>query len=353
MKRVLVTLASGTLATGVMRGLRAGDEEIYIIGVESSRYHIHQSDADELHLVPRAGDPRFVEILVDIASETNADFIWPLHDAEIERISAARAEIPIRTWVPPVEVCQTSRDKLATAKRLEEAEVPSPKTMLIETASDLANAYETLGPELWLRARSGAGAKGAFRSTNLEHANHWLDLNDGWGTFLAAEALPDVGDYSWESLWKNGKKIASQDQTRIIRGNPGISLSGVKSRGVLLRSAPPDVARIGEAAVRALMPEPDGMFRVDMMADGNGLPHVTEVDAGRYGSGGVSHWHSFGYNFAYEALRMAFDEPVGYETPVVNPLPRDMASITGLNRPMTFLKMGDVDPLVTEYEERL
>ena len=162
MKKVLVTLASGTLATGVMRGLRAGDEEIYVIGVESSRYHIHQSDADELHLVPRASDPRFVEVLVDIATKAKADFVWPMHDAEIERISAARSEIPIRTWVPPLEVCRTSRDKLATAMRLAEAEVPAPRTMLISTAGDLTDAYETLGPELWLRARSGAGCQGRF-----------------------------------------------------------------------------------------------------------------------------------------------------------------------------------------------
>lgn len=352
MKRVLVTLASGTLATGVIRSLRVGDPDIHIIGVDSSKYHIHQSEADELHLVPRADDPRFVDILVEIAKESNADFIWPMHDAEIGIVSENAAQIPVHTWVPPVEVCQVSRDKLATAERMQEAEVPAPPTVLIETQGDLKDAYEKLGPELWLRARSGAGGKGAFRAASIEHATYWMDINEGWGTFIAAEAIPDHGDYSWESLWKDGKLIAYQDETRIVKGNPGISQSGVKSRGVLLRSAPAEVTRVAEAAVRALMPEPDGMFRVDMVGDANGVPRVTEVDAGRFGSGGVAYWHDFDYNFAYEALRMAFNEPINYEIPVANPIPGDMASITGLNQGKTLLKMSEVDPLVKELEER-
>lgn len=353
MKRILVTMASGTLATGVMRGLRAGDDQTHIIGVDSSEYHIHQSEADESHLVPRVGDPNFIKALVDIATESKADFIWPMHDAEIEAISAVAAEVPIRTWLPPVDVCSAGRDKLATAKILKANGVPVPATMLIETPSDLAQAFDEIGSELWLRSRSGAGAKGAFRAKSIEYATYWLEINDGWGTFIAAEALPGTGDYSWEAIWKNGALIAAQDETRIIRGNVGISLPGVKSRGVLLRSAPKSVTEVGEKAVRALMPEPDGMFRVDMIADEHGVPNVTEVDAGRFGSGGVAYWHHLGYNFAYEALRMAFDQPVGYATPVINPLPADTASVTGLNRDMTFLRMGEVEPLVAELRARL
>lgn len=353
MKRILVTMASGTLATGVTRGLRAGDDKVHIIGVDSSQYHIHQSEADEAHLVPRVSDPSFIKVLVDIATEAKADFIWPMHDAEIEAITAVADEIPIRTWLPPVEVCAAGRDKLATANSLKAAGVPVPETMLIETSSDLAQAFDKIGPELWLRSRTGAGAKGAFRAKSLEHARYWLEINDGWGSFIAGEALPGTGDYSWEAIWKNSRLIAAQDETRIIRGNVGISLPGVKSRGVLLRSAPPSVTEVGEAAVRALMPEPDGMFRVDMIADKDGVPNVTEVDAGRFGSGGVAYWHHLGYNFAYEALRMAFDQSVEYETPVINPLPADTASVTGLNRDMTFLRMGEVEPLIAELEARL
>ena len=353
MKRVLVTMASGTLANGVMRGLRAGDSSIHIIGVDSSRFHILQSNADELHMVPRANDPRYIDVMTQIATETEADFIWPMHDAEILRLSAAREELPCRTWVPPVGVCEISRDKLATNKVLEKAGIPVAETELLESHEDLKSAFDRFGGQVWLRARSGAGGKGAFKATNLEHANFWMEINDGWGTFTASAVLKGPGDYGWESLWKNGELVAGQVQTRLVKGYVGVSLTGVKNRAVLWRNAPDAVGEISERAVRAIMPEPDGMFRVDLFDDADGVPNVTEVDAGRLGSGGVAYWHELGYNFAYEALKLAFDVPVEYKIPVINPFPADTCSIAGANRDISFLTMSDADAIGAELDRRL
>ena len=83
------------------------------------------------------------------------------------------------------------------------------------------------------------------------------------------------------------------------------------------------------------------------------MPNVTEVDAGRFGSGGVAYWHAHGYNFAYEALRLAFDEPIDYDTPQINPLPGDTSSIAGMNRDILFLKMADADVMAGDLDRRL
>jgi hypothetical protein len=241
---------------------------------------------------------------------------------------------------------------MATYLALEAAGVPAPPSLLVETPADLKQAFKQFGPDVWLRARQGAGSRGAYRAPSYDLGSAWLDIHDGWGRFMAAEVMPGPLELSWESIWKEGELIAGQVETRVVRGNIGISLPGVSNRGVLLRDGPPEAAAVAELAVKALMPVPDGIFRVDLISDSAGSPRVTEVDAGRFGAGGVAYWHEYGYNWAYEALRIGMGEPVGYPTPVTNPCPPDMASITGFNRMISFIKMADVDALAHEYEQR-
>ena len=354
LKRILLTTASSTATRGVILGLRAAPEPFHLIGVEASQYHILQAqpEVDELHIVPRADDPRYIEVLADIAAETSADFIWPLHDAEIEQVSRS-TNLPCRSWVPPLEVCLICRDKLATYNRLKGAGVPVPRSMMLNYPADIEQAFADLGDAIWIRSRQGAGSRGAYRADTIDLASSWLNIHDGWGRFMAAEVMPGPSELSWECIWSEGQLIAAQVETRLVRGNTGISLPGVTNRGVLLKDGPDSVGRVAEQAIRAIMPEPDGMFRVDLISDSEGMPKVTEVDAGRFGAGGVAYWHEYGYNWAYEALRIGMGESVDYPVPVLNPCPPDMASITGFNRMISFIHMQDVEALVVEYHERL
>lgn len=352
MKRVLVTFAGGRLALGISRALRAAPEPVHLIGVDSAPYHLHQAEADELHLVPRATEPDYINVLCDVAMESKADFIWPMHDAEVERVSEAANSLPARTWLPPASVVRLCQDKMASSLRMKQAGVPVPEGVFIETPEDLEKAFDVCGGEIWLRANSGTGGAGALRTSDIGQAVMWLDLHSGWHRFMAAEVLPGPNDLSWEAVWKDGKLIAAQAKTRLVRGNTGISISGVMGRAVIQHDAPPEVREVASRAVRALVPEPDGIFRVDMMADADGTPNVTEVDAGRFGSTGVSYWHRFGFNFPYQALRIGFGEPIDYETPVIDPAPKDIIAIAGVNRNMEFVKLSDVESGETKFRER-
>ena len=246
-----------------------------------------------------------------------------------------------------------TQDKMATYHRLQEAEVPVPETLFIDTPADLAVAFDRFGGKVWLREYKGAGNKGAYLASDIQLAAAWLDIHDGWGIFTAAEYLPGPNDLSWESIWKDGKLIAAQSKTRLVRGAPGISISGVKSRSVIQNYAPPAVSEVAERAVRALMPQPNGIFRADMLADADGMPRVTEVDAGRFGSIGMAYWHRFGFNFPYQALKLGFDEPLDFDTPVINPFPTDVVTIGGINQDLKFVKLADVETKLREFDERV
>lgn len=352
MKRILVTFAGGHLAHGVCMALRAAPEPVYIVGTDSSKFHLHQAEANETHLVPRGNEPDYAEILSQIIEEANVDFVWPMHDDEVESVAKIAHLLPARTWLPPIDVINISRDKLATNQCLKAAGVPAPNTVLIETPEDLESALERFNGEVWLRANTGAGSKGAFKTSDLAEARWWLDKQEGWGSFTAAELLPGEGQYTQDLIWKNGKLVACQFQTRLIQGRTNMAQRGPVGRGVQQADAPDEVNTITQAAVRAVMPEPDGLFRVDMTTDRDGVPNVTEVDAGRFSSGGPVNWHHLGYNLAYTALRLAFHEPLDHDTPVMNPYPKDYVAIGGRNRPQVFLSVSQADEKEQELVNR-
>ncbi len=343
MKRILVTFAGGLLAHGICTALRASKEPLYIIGTDSSKFHVHQAEADEIHLVPRGSEPDYIEILSQVARETKPDLIWPMHDDEVDRVAAVADSLPWRTWLPPMDVVSVCRDKLATNLVLKEAGVPVPETILVNTKDDLEKALDTLGGEIWLRATVGAGGKGAFQTSDLDKAIEWVEQNDGWGTFTAAEVLQGPKDLTQDLIWKNGELIACQYQHRLLKGYKTATDGPPAGRGVQLADAPDEVNVIAEQSVRAVMPEPDGLFRVDMVEGPGGVPHVTEVDCGRFSSGGPVNWYSLGINLAHVALKLAFDEPLDFETPVINPYPKDYLAIGGRNTPQTFMPMRLAD----------
>ncbi len=343
--RILVTSASNRLANGIIRALKNSPSDSYFLGVDSSEYHIHQALVDERIIVPRANEDGYLETIDQIVREHDIDLVWPTHDAEIFALAKARESFSCPIVAPPADVVAVCRDKFSTYQCLKKNRVPTPDTVRIHKEDDLRHAFESMNGEIWLRPLSGAGAAGAYRPPILEKAVKWIEIYDGWGNFTASEVLPSTGDYGWESLWKDGSLVASQDMTRLVRGNTGLSIKGVKSRGVILRRAPESVGETAIEAVHAVMPEPDGIFRVDLLADHQGQPRVTEIEAGKFGADGVAFWHEYGYNFPHEALKLSLGGSPQAEPPITNPLPRDMVSISGLNQEITFRTEAEIAAL--------
>lgn len=351
-KRVLLTMAGGLLGVPISGALRAAPEPVYQIGVDSSQYHAHLATTDEVHIVPRASEPDYIDVLVKIARDTKADFIWPMHDAEIERVSEVADELPAKTWLPPHDVVLVGADKRKTYQALKAAGVPTADTVNLYKEEDLKAAFTELGGEVWLRSATGGGGAGAFRAIKLSHAMAWMDMHDGWGNFTASKVLPGPGDYVFDSVWDHGNLIMTQKTTRVIRGITGISLFGVTSRGVQVCDGPEAVDEIGLAAVRSIMPEPHGIFRVDFVDDENGVPNVNEIDAGRFTTGNAVNWWPVGINMPGVIPKLAFGEPLDFEPPLINPYPTDMVAVNAINRSQVFVKRSEVEKLEQEFAAR-
>ena len=64
---------------------------------------------------------------------------------------------------------------------------------------------------------------------------------------------------------------------------------------------------IGQKAVKSIMHKPHGTFFVDLKADVEDRPHVTEINAGRFGTT-IHFYTEAGFNFPYALVQNAFDE---------------------------------------------
>lgn len=176
-------------------------------------------------------------------------------------------------------------------------------------------AKNTFGGTFWLRANSGAGARGAILVSDLREAYHWIRLHEVrfgmFGQFVAEEYLPGL-DYCWTALYHEGERVASFSRERLEWIYPKMApFSG--------RTGTPTYSRVvhdsrvlstGEQAVALIDPKPHGVYCVDMREDEDGWPVPTEVNAGRWATTSPI-WHRAGPNLVAAHIRLANGDDPG------------------------------------------
>jgi hypothetical protein len=333
-RRILVTGAGGTPATNFVRSLRESPERFHLIGADCNKYYLCRAETDERHLVPEAADPDYLELLCGLVAETGAELIHCQPDQEVAVISANRDRLRTlgaRTFLPAhptIEICQ---DKLASFLRWKEAGLCVPDTLPIATGEDLDRAFAELGPEIWLRAVvSPGGGKGSLRTRDPSMARAWLDFNCGWGRFTAAESLKR-NSVTWTALYKQGELIVAQGRERLYWefANRAVSgVTGLTGTGVTL--ANPQLDQLGQQAVAAIDPQPNGIFAVDFTYNCEGVPNPTEINIGRFFTTHLFFTRA-GLNLPYLFVKLVFDEPYPAPARRFNPLPSGLAWIRGMD----------------------
>ncbi len=353
-----MTHAGGELGLGIARALNASDEEFYIVGADAGEYQIHIAEVDEKHLVPRALNPDYLPVLKQLLHEKEIDFLWPLHDDEIAVVSDA-GDLGVRTFVPEIEAIRICQDKLKSYEAFSKAGVPVPETLSVNAEEDIERAFDSFGGMTWLRATKGAGGRGAFRADSLEEAVWWVNMNSGWGNFTAAEVLTGT-HFKHELVWFEGELIATQSRTAVtldtFRAMATAGSSGQTSdaaRGLLVAGAPEVSDETAIQAIKAVSERPHGLFSVDVIGDRNDNPKVTEINVGRFTSVGANYWFTEGFNFPELAVKLAFGEDIGFEPPLINPIPDGTYNLIGRNMDPVYLTQATVTPLQDELDDRL
>ena len=350
-KRVLVTGAAGAPALNYIRSLRMAPEQFHLIGADCNRYQLLAAETDERHLVPRADDPDYIPVLRALIEETGAEFIFTQPDAELAVVSARREELPVRTFLPAARTVALCHDKYLSYDTWREAGLPVPDTILIDTPDDLRSALEAFG-DTWLRADHGAAGRGSFHTQDYGQAKLWIDTNNGWGHFTAAQYL-SADTVTWQSVWNEGELVVAQSRRRLqweFADRAPSGVTGITGAGLTIRDA--EVDEIALRAVQAIDAVPHGVFAVDMTRDSAGVPNPTEINIGRFFTTTLFFTHA-GLNMPYILTRLAFGEDVEAPEPRVNPLPPGLLWLRGMDREPVLTRIEDADAAQSDLQQRI
>jgi len=331
MKRVLVTGAGGPAGANFIKSLRLSPEPFYILGADANPFHLELAEADAKHLLPRCDESRYIDELNRAIAENDVQFLHPQPDPEVAVISENRERIEARTFLPAKSTIRLCQDKIALAERLERRGVPVAKSYRIEAPGDLEEALEELlklCPEAaWLRASKGAGGRASLPIRKARHGEMWIEYWEerrgiGWGDFMLCELLPGR-EFAFQSLWKDGELVTSQARERLEYLFGYLTPSGQSSSPTVARTVHrEDVNDVATRAVLAVDKAATGIFCIDLKENVQGVPCVTEINAGRFFT--TSNFYSeAGVNMPYIYVKLAFDEP--FEAlPRYDPLPEGL-----------------------------
>jgi len=350
-KRIMCTGAGGPAGINFTLSLRVAPEEMFLVGTEANEHYLHLARTDKQYPIPRAKETGYIDRLNEIIRKEKIDFLHAQPDVEVEVVSENREKIEANVFLPSKKAVKTCQDKLESARLWKKKNVPVAKTIELQMEQDIDKAFEELGTPIWIRATHGAGGRGSTPASNKETAvswiKYWKSRSVDW-EFIAQEQLPGR-NIAFHSLWKDGELVTSMARERIEYIYPYLAPSGIMGTPAVQRTVHNEtVNKIGTEAVLAIDSAFSGIACVDLKENKDGVPCVTEINAGRMFT------TSFFFSYASKVLRkdylanipylytkLAFKESIP-EVQKYDVLPENVYWIRHMDAPARLVKDGKV-----------
>tara|TARA_B100001750_G_scaffold4178_1_gene3320 strand:- start:2486 stop:3562 length:1077 start_codon:yes stop_codon:yes gene_type:complete len=285
-KNVLVTGSGGIGGVNFVNALRVTKKEYLISGTDFNKYYLELPSLDFKYITPRHTDPKFLEKIKEIIGKDKIDFLHPSPHAEASVIAKEINDIKTATYLPKYDVI--IRDKLQTQEILERNQVPVAKTEIVDSLQDIKSTKEKFRDEkVWVRMKSGAGGKLSLLCETSQQIEDWIRIWVNRGTakysdFMIQEYLPGK-NIACDSLWHNGKFIASFTRERLEYPFKHISPSGITGTPTVSRIIVDEkVNEIAKKAILSSDSKPHGSYAVDLKGNKEDNPVVTEIDSGKF-----------------------------------------------------------------------
>lgn len=304
MRTVLVMGAGGAAANGFCRALQmAGGYRL--VGTNCDRNDLLLAETDHTELTPTPDSDEWADTVRGLVAKYEVDLIHAQPDEEVAALSYMR-DVP--TFLPDPVTVKVCQDKwLSHARWRTRPHIPQPRTYQVFFPDDVRNAIRELG-EVWLRRVNGAGGAGSVRTGDPSFAVKWIDRQDGWGRFTAAEVLTSQ-TATWTSLWCDGRLVACQGRRRAswaYAKNTASGVSGITGIGETYGGT--QLAIVGAFAVKAITNHPHGLFGVDCAYDRDGDLNPTEINVGRFHTTVPEFFAQAGFNIADLYVRTGLGE---------------------------------------------
>lgn len=279
---------------------KTANDKFSVIGTTTHPARAHLTANDYTVLLPPEieKDPVAIRDHVETVLNMPINLVYETRSADkMLRLSRNRDKLPV--FLPDQEAVETFENKFKTFEHLESHGFPVPKTRQLNARQDVRVAMHEIGSdEFWLRAAFGQGGEGSFVSNNEEEIIETLNQENGWGKYTIAEKLPVDSNLSWQerlsdeihagemvnwlALYDNGSLVASQTRKRLYFEHGELSKSGVGYTGGVMSLQRDDIHELSEAMIKSFGFTPHGPIGIDFVADRNGKPKLTEVQACRF-----------------------------------------------------------------------
>ena len=307
MHRVLVTAVGGNIGQGVVKALRSGARDYFIVGTDMEPRSAGFSLVDRAYLTPSAGADPFVARLIDIVQAERIEAMFVCSPAELASFSEARARLDAATGAAlllnPDDVIRIGQDKLETARFLATHGFPSPETALASNREAVDQLIDRWGFPVIVKPRAGWTSANVFRL----HSRQQIDA--------ACVLVPDlvVQRYLPDAAAEYTAGIAGSARARTFAW---IVLRRELSQGTTYRTELAQDPAIGAQIVdmaQALGVEGPCNFQFRIV---DGRPFVFEINPRFSGTSGIRYLYGFNDpEMVFEHARLG--EPI--RQPAVRP----------------------------------
>jgi carbamoyl-phosphate synthase large subunit len=283
-------------SNNLMRSLLRHDPTTVLIGCNSDRFALKQSPATQNFLIPFP-DPdnhstdAFEKSLQSIVECTGVDLVIPGNDRDALVLAQLndRAALACRSFLPAAKTLALCQDKYALNVTLSSGGIPVPPTYPVFDRTSLFEAWQAIGPRelAWCRIRRGAASRGATMVRDADQAWNWISY---WHTmrgvpiedFTLSEFLPGR-DYNVQGVWHNGCLVLLKMCERLSYLGADQQPSGMASTPALAKTVwVPTAIDACKAAINVIDRSPHGIFNFDLKESEEGIPCITEINAGRF-----------------------------------------------------------------------
>jgi len=350
-KRILVTGAGGPAGVNFIEALKLAPEKMLLIGADANKHFFYLIPTEKKYTVPPATSQNYIEALNELIKKEDVEFIHPQPDIEVRIISENREKLNAETFLPSKRAIKICQDKLESAKIWMQKNVPTPRTVELRRSGDLERAFEELGTPIWIRAKHGAGGRGSTLAGNVRTADAWIsywrERGEKW-EFIAQEYLPGR-NLAFHSLWKEGELVTSMARERLEYIYPHLSPSGITGTPAVQKTIYDErVNKVGTEAVLAVDSKFSGIACVDLKENREGVPCVTEINAGRmfttsffFAYASKVLYGDYRGNIPYLYIKLAYDEKIP-ELPKYNILPPNIYWVRHIDAPAKLVKDGKI-----------
>jgi len=191
---VLVTgVGACGMGEGLVKAVRFADRYRLVVVNDSLNAPV-LFDADAAHLVPSAGAPDYLDVMLELCGAYGVDVLLPGSEPELVVLAghvADFAAVGTRVMCNPERVVTAFQDKWLTFLTLDDAGVPTPRTRL------LADGPDPLPYPLIIKPRFGHGSHDLFVAGNPAEAAALASYLGSRGIEAVAQELVEGDEHEY------------------------------------------------------------------------------------------------------------------------------------------------------------